>query len=580
MFETYQTYVIIWGVFAAIVLVLLQRMLKKQLDISQYIYMRDLFLIGTWVLLTIWLGSPQTRFLVGIAVLAALIGLAESLWGNSFWVLAYFGIGLICALFGPSIKFVSIIGGEYLFFSTSASIIATALWFCSFPLILKLLDVVPSLVGHLLGVCFSLMLMAVSLSSQRLDDAFFMSFTGLIMLAAFWSRYGNPYRNAFHSMSAFWGTIVAGASILGVGKGIAFGALFFIPIGLFALPMLAASVKLVNSTHNRDYFYRKLIASGFDHLASVRLITALCALIGMGVGAWQLNNILAASVFITVAATVVLLTIVPLVFHADRNSSRIQSEKPVLWDIPIDNVSLSYALSRVTGEINKIESGENSQSNNGCSMIATVSALAMEEALKDREYHSILKGTLLNLSDGTGLKWGLSLLGTPVQERVTGIDFTYSLCRLASMNGWPVYFLGAEGDISLTAASVLADKYPGLLVSGARDGYFDFNDERIPREIMSKGTKILFVAMGIPRQEKWIKKHSDILSKCIAIGLGGSFDVISGRLKRAPLWMQKIGLEWLYRLIQEPWRWRRMLGLPVFVFRILLSKFGLYRYKE
>ena len=579
MFQTYQSYVIIWGIFAAIVMILLQRMLKKQLDASQYIYMRDLFLMGTWVLLTIWLGSPQTRFLVGIAVLAALVGLAQTLWASHLWFLSYLGIGLISALFGPAIKFVSFVNGEYLYFSISASIMMTALWFSIFPLVLQLLDTVPSLVGHLLGVCFSLMLMAVSLSSQRLNDAFFMSFTGLIMLAAFWSRYGNPHRNAFYSMSAFWGTIVAGTSILGVGKGIAFSALFFIPAGLFAIPMITASVKLVNLNQDGDYYYHKLIISGFDHLTSVRLITALCALIGIGVGAWQFNNILAASAFIAVAAAVILLTIVPLVFHADRKHSRIQGEKPVLWGIPIDNVSISYALSRVTGEINRFETEDDSGKNAECSMIATVNALAIEHAIKDKKYHSILKDTLLTLSDGAGIKLGLSLLGTPVQERVTGIDFAYSLCRLASMNGWPVYLLGAEENVSAIAANILAEKYPGLIIAGTRNGYFDFNDERIPREIMRCRTKILFVAMGIPRQEKWIKYHSGILRKCIAVGLGGSFDVISGKLKRAPMWMQKSGLEWFYRLTQEPWRWRRMLGLPVFVVRIFFTKFRLYSYK-
>ena len=577
MFQTYQSYVVIWGIFAAVVLFILQRMLKKQLDTSQYIYMRDLLLMGTWMLLTIWLGSPQTRFLVGIAVLAALIGLAQNLWGNHLWNLSYLGIGIISALFGPAIQFVSFVDGEYLYFSTTASIIVTALWFSMFPIILQLIDVVPSLTGHLLGVCFSLMLMAMSLSSQNLNDAFFMSFTGLIMLAAFWSRYGSSYRNAGHSMCAFWGTLVAGSSILGVGKGIAFGALFFLPMGLFALPMIEASIKLVKSNQERDYYYRKLIASGFDHIASVRLITALCALIGMGVGAWQLDNILAASVFIAVAAVVVLLTIIPLIFRAQKRSSRIQSEKPVLWGVPIDNVSLSYALSRVTGEINRMD-GE-FQKNTGYRMVATVNALAIEEALKDKEYHNILKDTLLTLSDGTGLKWGLSLLGIHIQERVTGIDFAYYLCRLASMNGWPVYFIGAKGNISKMAANVLAEKYPGLIIAGARNGYFNPDDEGIPREIMLKGTKILFVAMGIPRQEKWIKRHANILDKCIAVGLGGSFDVISGKLKRAPSWMQKCGLEWFYRLMQEPWRWKRTLGLPIFAFRILLSRFGLYHYK-
>ena len=114
-------------------------------------------------------------------------------------------------------------------------------------------------------------------------------------------------------------------------------------------------------------------------------------------------------------------------------------------------------------------------------------------------------------------------------------------------------------------------------MAGARDGYFDINDENIPTEIANSGAKILLAAMGQPRQEKWIYKHKNILGSMLCVGVGGAFDVFSGKLNRAPEWIQEIGFEWLYRLIQEPGRWRKNLKLITFVFRVLLTKTGLYK---
>ena len=171
----------------------------------------------------------------------------------------------------------------------------------------------------------------------------------------------------------------------------------------------------------------------------------------------------------------------------------------------------------------------------------------------------------------------MKILGMPVQERVAGIDFAEQLCRTASAEKWPVYFAGAAGDTAKQCAEVLQERFPGLIVAGARDGYFDVNDKQIPKDIATSGAKILLAAMGQPRQEKWIYAHRETLGPMLAVGVGGAFDVFSGKLNRAPKWVQKIGFEWLYRQLQEPMRWRKNLRLYTFMLRIFATKIGLYR---
>jgi len=148
---------------------------------------------------------------------------------------------------------------------------------------------------------------------------------------------------------------------------------------------------------------------------------------------------------------------------------------------------------------------------------------------------------------------------------------------MAAAEGWPVYLLGSKPSIVEKAAFELQRRFPDLTVAGFRDGYFDEGDVSVIDEIRESGAKILFVAMGIPKQEIWVTENAERLGDLLAVGVGGAFDVVSGTLKRAPELLQKIGLEWFYRLLQEPWRWKRDLDLFVFVIKVLLTKTGLYR---
>jgi N-acetylglucosaminyldiphosphoundecaprenol N-acetyl-beta-D-mannosaminyltransferase len=556
---------------AGLLCALVQRLAKRSFEPRQYHYLRDLLLVGAWMLLAVWFGSPRSRFVVGASFLAGVVGLAENHWPLP-WGLGYFLVGFACAFLGPSIGFISFTDGEYIYLSPLMSVALTSLWFAVFPLIVRQMDAVSGLVGHVLAVTFSLMLVSVVLSGRGMQDAFFMSFAGLVLLSAFWSRFGNVYRQAGKSLSAMWGVLVAGTAILGVSKGIVFSSMLYLSLGLFALPLAEASLNLASlaladEPHGTERLYRGLIRRGLDHADAVRLIAGLCALLGIVTAFSQ--YLTRAWVWWGVAGMIVFAVLVPL--GAKRGSSLMSPGKPTLWGVLIDNVSLNYALARARGLI---------LSPGGTKLISTVNALGMEEAVRDREYHRILRHSAMLLSDGAGLLWGLRFLGMPIQERVTGIDFAEQLCRMAAAEGWPVYFLGSRGDTAETCAGAMARRYPGLAVAGARDGYFDGDDPAVAEEVARSGAKILFVAMGLPRQEKWVFRHADRLGGVLAVGVGGAFDVLSGRLRRAPARMQKMGLEWLFRLCQEPSRWKRDLRLIVFAARILATRAGLYAWRR
>ncbi|WP_031514090.1 WecB/TagA/CpsF family glycosyltransferase [Desulfofalx alkaliphila] len=168
-------------------------------------------------------------------------------------------------------------------------------------------------------------------------------------------------------------------------------------------------------------------------------------------------------------------------------------------------------------------------------------------------------------ADGTGIVWAAKMAGTPVPERVTGIDLMLRLCARGDYEGWRVFLLGASPGVAQEAGEKLKEQFPGLDIVGTHHGYFtDGESRRIVDLICEAKPHLLFVALGMPRQEEWIARHQPKMGVPVAMGVGGSFDVISGRKERAPLWAQRMKIEWLYRLVKEPSRFRRQLVLPKF----------------
>ena len=168
----------------------------------------------------------------------------------------------------------------------------------------------------------------------------------------------------------------------------------------------------------------------------------------------------------------------------------------------------------------------------------------------------------------------------PVVERIAGIDYMDRLCRLAASESIPVFLLGGRPGIARRASEKLAKMHPGLVVTGYYDGYFDRAYSRqIAERIRESGARILFLALGMPAQEKWAASQREALDGMLCVGVGGSFDVYAGELRRAPKFWQKIGCEWLYRLFQEPWRFKRDVQLFSFVLMILRERFDIFPWK-
>lgn len=202
--------------------------------------------------------------------------------------------------------------------------------------------------------------------------------------------------------------------------------------------------------------------------------------------------------------------------------------------------------------------------------VVTVNPIIMMNGLDQPAFMSILRRAELIVPDGTGVVWAARHVGNPVAERVAGFDLLHQLMEVGSKRGWKVFILGASPETIKEAHQRLAKQYPSIHLVGYRDGFFgEAQDAEVIAMIQQANPDILFVGRSTLTQEPWIDRYRTELNIPVMMGVGGSFDVISGNLKRAPKLFQKLQLEWLFRLILQPWRYKRMLDLPKFVWRVL-----------
>lgn len=197
----------------------------------------------------------------------------------------------------------------------------------------------------------------------------------------------------------------------------------------------------------------------------------------------------------------------------------------------------------------------------------------MVMAARDEQFKNILNSADMLTADGIGIVYASKILGTPIYKRASGYDISLKLFESLAGNGKSFYLFGAAPKVAETAKEKLLEKFPGLIISGTHDGYFDAEEEyRIIEDINLKQPDVLFVCLGSPKQEKWIFDNKDKLNVKVAMGLGGCLDVYAGNVKRAPDIFIKFGLEWFYRLIKEPKRFFRMLALPKFMIKVIVHK--------
>ena len=209
-----------------------------------------------------------------------------------------------------------------------------------------------------------------------------------------------------------------------------------------------------------------------------------------------------------------------------------------------------------------------------CELIVTPNAEIVEKASKTPQLRRIInEEAALVTPDGVGLIYASKLKGDPIEEKVAGIDFARSAIEICAQLGRSVYLLGSKPGVAEAAAANLEKEIPGLKIAGFRDGYFKEEEEAsVVRQINESGADFLCVALGSPKQEYFVIRHRDMLKVKAAAGLGGSLDIWSGQLNRAPAFYIDHGLEWLYRMIQEPKRLKRLPALPVFLIKAAIRR--------
>lgn len=194
---------------------------------------------------------------------------------------------------------------------------------------------------------------------------------------------------------------------------------------------------------------------------------------------------------------------------------------------------------------------------------------------EDGDLAAIVNGCPLINADGSSIVWAAKKLGVPVSERVTGCDLFQELIAVAAAKGYKVYLFGAKEEVVVEVKRLLEEKYPKLRIVGYRNGYFTEDDEpRMVDEMAASGADMMFVAFPSPKKEYWVHKYLGELEIPFVMGVGGSFDIVAGKTNRAPTWVQRIGMEWLYRFAQEPRRmWRRyVIGNAKFIAYTLKCK--------
>ena len=240
------------------------------------------------------------------------------------------------------------------------------------------------------------------------------------------------------------------------------------------------------------------------------------------------------------------------------------NERVTLFGCNIDNVSMEETLERVEGFV---RSGRPHQH-----VVVNVDKLV--KASRDEELRRIINACDLVNVDGMPVVWASRLLGKPLKERVAGIDLFEALMRRAAQKGWRVFLLGARADVVREVAATYARRYPGLVLAGVHDGYWQGEDAeaQVVRQVRASRADLLFVAISSPKKEQFLGLYQAEMRIPFAMGVGGSFDVAIGRVKRAPAWMQMAGLEWFYRFLQEPRRMFRRYFIDDMAFLWLLIK--------
>jgi len=363
--------------------------------------------------------------------------------------------------------------------------------------------------------------------------------------------------------AASMGALLAMASVAGALKNTAF-LIFIAPALVLGVPAVEVTYRLRASgfalpTQVRSLF-ELLTAEGVDERRSFWLLTVahayLCLLAVLLVWLVEVHFSLKLLLMVVWLAVGAFAFWVAVRFSARKEGKGVVN----LLGVPVAAVTMEEALDILERFVFERRTH----------LVVTSDASSIVRAQEDEEFRRIVQSADLVTPDGIGVVWGARLLGLPVYQRVPGVELMAKLCERAAQKGWKVFLLGAKPGVAERAAENLQARYPGLKIVGTHHGYFTPEEEpQVIAKIKAAQPDILFVAFGIPKQEKWIARHADELQVPVCIGVGGSFDVYAGVVKRAPEWVQRLCLEWLYRTIKDPKRLPRLKAIPKLLWLVI-----------
>ena len=251
-----------------------------------------------------------------------------------------------------------------------------------------------------------------------------------------------------------------------------------------------------------------------------------------------------------------------ILYQLKVNELRLENVKETYLGVNVSPLSYEGIISEI-----KARMSENEQST-----IIAVNPEKIISAQKNPEVKDLINNSTFQIADGVGVLLASKVKGGKITSRVTGVDMMGKLLDFAANEGHPVYFYGAKEEVVTKAISEITKERPNIIVAGYTNGY-DKHEDALIKRIHKSGAKVLFVALGSPKQELWIKRNLTNLPNVLVFqGVGGSFDVFSGLVKRAPALFRKLGLEWLYRLASNPSRIKRQMNLPIFLLRVLKER--------
>ncbi|WP_256855874.1 WecB/TagA/CpsF family glycosyltransferase [Terribacillus halophilus] len=239
-----------------------------------------------------------------------------------------------------------------------------------------------------------------------------------------------------------------------------------------------------------------------------------------------------------------------------------ENEKVEIMQIPFDKLTQKELLQKHLYK--RIEKEQRT-------FIVTANPEIVMQTRIDHIYKESVQSADYIIPDGAGIVVASKILGNPIEERVTGFDLMFRLLSYADKHNLSCYFLGATEEVNESAVNHVISQYPGIVIAGRHNGYFT-NDDEVAKHVAATKPDFVFAALGFPKQEKWIAAHQHIFEKGVFMGVGGVFDILAGQVSRAPRIWIKLNLEWAYRLIKQPFRWKRILKAFEFMFRIVLGR--------